>query len=268
MSRNVGPDLTAKPVLSQRRVRLRIKEDFAEALALVGGAVVWELSGRLLGLSWFPPFSRIIMAATELIASGVIIGNLLVSLQTLVIGFGAAVVGGILIGLLMARYRLVEHALDMYVNAMLFAPSIIFAPLFFAIWGLSDLSRIAVVVKYSLFIIVVNTFTAIRTVDPALVEMAKSFGARRSQLFFRILLPASLPLVFAGLRLGMGRAVFGMINGEMFIAYVGLGALAAKYGGQFDATKVFAVSLVILCVALIAGSLMQAAERKFTYWAN
>jgi len=154
------------------------------------------------------------------------------------------------------------------VHALFVCPSIVFAPVFFAIFGLSDASRIAIIVVYAMFVIVINTATAIRTVDPSLVEMARSFGCGEHQIFARILLPASLPLVFAGIRLGMGRAVKGMINGEMLIAFVGLGALAQKYGAQFDAAKVFAIAMVVLMIGLVSNWLVQMLDNRLTRWAG
>src|SRR5207247_4957761 len=157
----------------------------------------------------------------------------------------------------MGRYRYVEKALDVYVHALFVCPSIIFAPIFFAIFGLSDAARIAIIVVYSMFVIVINTATAIRTVDPALVEMGRSFGCSERLIFTRILLPASLPLVFAGIRLGMGRAVKGMINGEMLIAFVGLGAVAQRYGAQVDAAEVFALAMVFPLLGLVLSWLVK-----------
>jgi ABC-type nitrate/sulfonate/bicarbonate transport system permease component len=239
-----------------------------QLLALVGGVLVWEALGRALGFPWLPPFSRVVAATADLIASGRILGNLVASLAGLAIGYTFSVVVGVVVGALMARYRKVEYALDLYVNAMLFAPSIIFAPIFFTLFGLSDITRVGVIVLYTVFIIVINTFTGFRGVDPALVEMARSFGATERQLFVRVLLPASLPMVFAGLRLGMGRAVKGRINGEMFIALVGLGALLHKYGGQFDAERVLGITLVVLAVALVLARLVQWLDRRLTAWAG
>jgi NitT/TauT family transport system permease protein len=189
-------------------------------------------------------------------------------LTGLLLGFALSVILGLSLGALMGRYRAVERALDIYVHALFVCPSILFAPIFFAIFGLSDASRIAIIVVYSTFVIVINTATAIRTVDPSLVEMACSFGCRERQIFTRILLPASLPLVFAGLRLGMGRAVKGMINGEMLIAFVGLGALAQRYGAQFDAAKVFAIAMVVLIIGLVSNAIVQTLENRLTRWAG
>jgi NitT/TauT family transport system permease protein len=248
---------------------------------MLSGVAIWEALGWLANYPWLPPFSRVVglwpilgigprtaEGLIQLVGSGVIIGNLLESLKGLAMGFGFSLVVGLTVGALMARYRRVEYALDIYVNAMLFAPGIVFAPIFFTIFGLSDITRVAVIVLYALFIMIINTFTGIRTVEPALLEMARSFGANERQIFFRVLLPASLPVVMAGIRLGMGRAVRGMINGEQFIAFVGLGALVQKYGSQFDASKVFALTLVILVVALLANWIVQAIDRRLTGWTD
>jgi NitT/TauT family transport system permease protein len=239
-----------------------------EIAALVAGALVWEGFGWMLGLQWLPPFSQVVEAFVQFVQSGVILSNLQSSLTGLLVGFALSVILGLSLGALMGRYRAVERALDIYVHALFVCPSILFAPIFFAIFGLSDASRIAIIIVYSTFVIVINTATAIRTVDPSLVEMASSFGCRERQIFTRILLPASLPLVFAGLRLGMGRAVKGMINGEMLIAFVGLGALAQRYGAQFDTAKVFAIAMVVLIIGLVSNALVQTLEHRLTRWAG
>ena len=249
-------------------LRQSARDNALELLALLGGAAIWEALGWGLGLQWLPPFSEVVEALMQFVSSGVILANVGVSLQGLAVGFALSLVFGLFLGALMGRYRTVETALDVYVHALFICPSIIFAPIFFAIFGLSDAARIAIIVVYSMFVIVINTATAIRTVDPALVEMARSYGCSERQIFSRILLPASLPLVFAGIRLGMGRAVKGMINGEMLIAFVGLGALAQRYGSQFDAAKVFAIAMVVLIIGLISNWLVQTLDNRLTRWAD
>lgn len=247
----------------------RSLQNYALELAvLLAGALIWESLGWGLGLQWLPPFSQVISALVQFVADGVILSNLQSSLSSLIIGFALSLVFGLLLGSLMGRYRTVEKAADIYVHALFVCPSILFAPIFFAIFGLSDAARIAIIFVYSTFVIVINTATAIRTVDPSLVEMAYSFGCRERQIFTRILLPASLPLVFAGIRLGMGRAVKGMINGEMLIAFVGLGAVAQKYGAQFDAAKVFAIAMVVLIIGFVSNAIVQTIENQLTRWAD
>lgn len=265
---------TAVTLTTERRIgmspllRGSIRNNTLEILALLAGAALWEALGWGLNLQWLPPFSKVVTELVQFLRSGVILANIGVSLEALIIGFGLSLLMGLLVGALMGRYRYIEKALDVYVHAFFICPSIVFAPIFFAIFGLSDAARIAIIVVYSMFVIVINTATAIRTVDPSLVEMARSFGCRERQIFVRILLPASLPLVFAGIRLGMGRAVKGMINGEMLIAFVGLGALAQRYGSQFDAAKVFAIAMVVLIIGLISNWFVQVIDNRLTSWAD
>ncbi len=237
-------------------------------VSLVVGVVGWEVLGQVFQAPWFPPFSQVAAALWELTAQGLILGNLVASLRSLFLGFALSVAIGVPVGALMGRYKKVEWALDTYVNALLISPSIVFAPIFFTIFGLSDLSRIAIVVLYAVFIIIQNTFTAFRTVDPVLIEMATSFGASERQILTRVMVPAALPLTMAGLRLGMGRSVKAMINGEMLIALVGLGALVERYGAAFDSAKVLAIVLVVIVVALIMAALVQWVDRRLTAWAD
>jgi NitT/TauT family transport system permease protein len=232
---------------------------------LIGGAT-WEVAGRALRLSFLPPFSNVLRRALALIASGQILGHLAASLISLSAGFGLAVVGGILLGLIMGRYEWVEYMVGPYVSAVLATPKLAFVPLLWALFGVSRLTQVALVFLNAYFVIVVNTMSGMRSVDGSYVEMARAFGANERQLFWKVLLPGSLPLTMAGLRLGIGSAVKGMISGEMFITVYGLGALLRKYGGRFDSEGVFAVLLVVVAVALLCSSAVAAVERRLTHW--
>jgi NitT/TauT family transport system permease protein len=239
-----------------------------EMTAILVGIVIWEALGRALQFHFFPPLSKVVAAGIELVTSGAVGVNLLTSLSGLAVGFGASVLIGVSVGVLMGRFPLAEIALGPYVNALLAAPSLVFVPILFIFFGVSDLTRVAVVFLYTVFIIIVNTATAVRTVDPALVEMGRVFGASQSRLLRRVILPDALPLAMAGIRIGMGRAVKGMINGEMFIAYVGLGAQLKTLGGTFNAAGVLAILLIVIAVAATAGWLVQMLDRRLTWWAN
>ena len=121
---------------------------------------------------------------------------------------------------------------------------------------------------YAMFVIIVNTATGVKLADRQLIEMATSFGASRMQIIIRVVLPAAMPLVFAGLRLAVGRGVKGMINGEMFLAFVGIGALAQRYGGQLKIAEVAGIAVVITSVALVLNWLVQNMEYRATRWAD
>jgi ABC-type nitrate/sulfonate/bicarbonate transport system permease component len=263
-----APSRPARAPHRRRRRELVLRYAPIELVSLLGGALTWELAGRSLGLLWLPPLSQILADLVVLVQSEAVQANIWSSLQALLIGFGISLVVGLPVGALMGRFRSVEAALDVYVNALLVAPTIVLIPVFFAIFGLGDGTRLAVVVVYAIFVIIINTMTAIKTVDPAMVEMARSFGGGEAFIIRKVMLPASMPLVMAGIRLGLGRAVKGMITGEMLVTFVGLGALAAKFGSQFDMSKVFAVSIIVLVFAAVTNWLAQVADDRLTRWAD
>jgi ABC-type nitrate/sulfonate/bicarbonate transport system permease component len=238
----------------------------ATIISLAAGAVLWEIIARIWNVRWLPPLSAVLVRLGELTAQGSILSSLGNSLLNLTIGFGVSLVFGIGIGLLMGAYRKVEMALDWWVYALDTAPGLVFAPIFFAIWGLGPIPIIAVIVMYAIFTIIVNTVAAIRTVPAPLIEMGRSYCATDRQLFFRIILPAATPLIMAGVRIGMGKAVKGMINGEMFIAAVGLGAVMINAGRRFDSAAIFAILIVTIVVATVTVKLVQLVDARLTAW--
>ena len=235
-------------------------------LSVLAGLAVWEGVSRIWAIPFLPPFSTVLRTAVGMALEGEVLRDLAFSLGNLALGYGLAVCCGIGAGLMMGRHRKVAYALDPLVTVMLASPKLLFVPVLYALFGVSRSAQIAVVFLSAVFIIVANTASAVRTVDPAAVQMALSFGASRRQLFWKVLLPGSLPLTMAGLRLGMGRAVAGMITGEMFITVFGLGARLHTYGNRFDAASVFAILLFVVAVALICGQAVRLAEQHFTRW--
>lgn len=244
----------------------RVVDAAPQTTALLVGAVIWEVAARILGVRFFPPLSDVLARLWTLTLNGEILGSLSASLLNLIIAFTVSVAAGIVIGLLMGASRKVDVALDLYVNAGLTAPSLVFAPVFFSIFGLSRLSIVAVIIIYTVFIVIVCSRDAVRAVPVALTEMARCYGSSELQLYRRIVLPAALPLIMAGVRLGAGRAVKGMVNGEMFISVVGLGALIMDAGRTFDAETVLAVLVVVVLVSFGLVKLLQLVDRRLNGW--
>jgi NitT/TauT family transport system permease protein len=235
-------------------------------LSIFSLAVLWELAGRTLDSALIPPLSQIGAAWWKLLSSGKLLANLTTSLTTLAAGFVLAVLIGIVVGVLMGRFRAVEHFLDLYVNALMSAPTTAFIPVLILWFGLGVQSRIAVVFLFAVFVIIINTMTGVKQVDRVFVEMARSFGAREKEVFFKIILPAAMPSIMAGVRLGMGRAVKGMVTAEMLLTLTGIGAMIMQYGSSFATDSLFAVILTILMVAMITMKLIQWVDRWLTGW--
>lgn len=250
----------------RRRARLRGWERAVGPVSLLAGAIAWEAIGQALDVSVFPPLSAVLGRLGELLADGTILGYLATSVTNLAIGFAVALVFGLTLGVLMGVYRRVEMALDIYVRAMLTAPSLVFAPIFFTLFGLDRITIVGVIVLYSTFIIVLNTAEAVKTAPRSLVEMARCYGAGDRFVLRRVILPSATPLIMAGVRLGAGRAVKGMINGEMFVAVVGLGGVVMTAGRNFDAETVLAVMTLIIVLAFMVVWLVERLDRRLTAW--
>jgi NitT/TauT family transport system permease protein len=236
-------------------------------LAAVAGLVVaWEVLGRLQVSMFVPPATDIAVVWWRLVNDGTLWRAGASSLLSLVRGFVPAAVLGVVIGLAMGRFATVRHLLDGWVNLLMSAPLSALVPVLIALFGLRDTVVAATVFMFSFFVIVVNTMAGVRATDRSLVEMARAFGARDVALFGRIYLPAALPAVMLGLRLGAVQAVKGMVVGEMLISLVGLGERLIYYGNTFLITELYAVILSVLLIALMASQLMQAADRALVRW--
>lgn len=235
-------------------------------LSIVTLAVLWEAVGRMMDTTLIPPLSKIASAWLRLLMNGKLLENLTMSLWTLAAGFLLAVTLGVVIGVLMGRFSQVEHFLDLYINALMSAPMTAFVPLLIMWFGLGVESRIAVVFLFAFFVIVINTMTGVKQVDRIFVEMARSFGARELEVFFKVMLPAAMPAIMAGISIGMGRAVKGMVTAEMLLTLTGVGGMIMQYGSAFATDALFAVILTILMVAMIAMKLIKMVDRRLTGW--
>lgn len=255
-----------RPRAGARLLPASLAEVRAVLLSLLLGALAWEAAGRWLEFAFLPPLSRVLPVLAALWGHGELPRHLLNSLSSLAVGFGLAVALGLPIGALMGRYRLVERALDLYLYVFLASPTLLYVPVLFAIFGVSRASQTAVVFLYAFFVLVSNTMAAVRTARPALLDMARAFGADERRLLWRVRLPAGLPLLMAGLRIAAGRAVKGMVNGEMLIALSGIGAMLRSYGGRFDIPGVYAILLVVVGVAAALNAALQAVERRLNRW--
>jgi NitT/TauT family transport system permease protein len=234
--------------------------------ALAGLAIGWELLGRLDVSLFVPPLSRVAATWWQLLGDGTLGRAAASSLTSLAKGFVPAAALGVVVGLAMGRFAVVRHLLDGWVNALMSAPLSALVPVLIALFGVRDTVVAATVFMFSFFVVVVNTQTGVRATDRSLVDMARAFGAGEVALFGRIYLPAALPAVMLGLRLGAVQAVKGMVVGEMLISLVGLGERLIYYGNTFLITELYAVILSVLALALLIAQGAQAADRALVRW--
>jgi NitT/TauT family transport system permease protein len=234
--------------------------------ALAGLVIGWELLGRLEISMFIPPLSRVVAVWWQLLGDGTLPRAASSSLLSLVKGFVPAAVLGVVVGLAMGRFALVRHVLEGWVNALMSAPLSALVPILIALFGIRDTVVAATVFMFSFFVIVVNTETGVRGTERSLVDMARAFDAGEAALFGRIYLPAALPAVTLGLRLGVVQAVKGMVVGEMLISLVGLGERLIYYGNTFLIVELYAVILSVLVLALLTAQAAQAVDRTLVRW--
>jgi NitT/TauT family transport system permease protein len=191
---------------------------------------------------------------------------LAVSFHEFVIGYGLSVVVGILAGVLAGRFRTVEYAMDPFLWFLYSAPLVAFYPIFVLWFGLGVPTVIAITFMLSVPQIAANTLHGIQNVNPALIRAARSFGATELDLFWKVILPGSLPVVIAGLRLGIGRALMGVVVGELFGATAGLGFSISYYGALLKTTDMIASLLVIVFLGILCTQGLSALEARFDSW--
>ena len=227
---------------------------------------VWEFCGRRTDPLLFTYPIAIVVAFWQLLGSGELIRQLLVSLSALAAGFGAALFLGVALGLAMGRSRIAEAVFEPHVNALYATPQVALTPLLMMWLGLGFTVKVSVVFLFAFFPVLINTASGAKNVSASMIEVGQAYLASRRQIMFKVVLPAALPFIMAGVRIAVGRAVVGMIIAELFTAITGLGAMLALYGNIFETAKMF---VVIIVLAVLGVSLIHAAqilERKMARW--
>jgi NitT/TauT family transport system permease protein len=201
-----------------------------------------------------------------MIATGELQEGLASSLRTLILAFIIASVIGIVLGLLIGRYKTVDAATDWLVNALYATPLVAVIPLVVLWFGLGNTAKTFIVTILALFPILINTTAGVRNVPKQLIEVADAFAANEPQIFTKIILPSALPYMMTGLRLGVGRAIIGMVVAEFFTAITGLRALIVKYGNQYDTASMFVPILVLMLLGTGLSLALRRAEEWIAPW--
>ncbi len=237
-------------------------------LSVLGGLALWELVGRYVVTNpiLFAPFSKVLAAGWALLVSGELLQDLAVSASEFAIGFGLATLVGVALGFLMATNRAAQDVLDPWVSFFYSSPLVALIPFFILVFGVGISSKIAIIFTVAIFPILLNAFVGIRSTSADLLEVGAAFNCTRAQIFSKILFPAALPFVIVGLRLGIGRALTGVVVSELFGSTAGLGWLIGTAGQSFDTpTVLFGVLMFsVFGVAMVEG--LKWIERLLAPW--
>ena len=236
--------------------------------SLILWAIAWEIVGRADLVVLIPPLTGVICAAGEIFATGKFQSAALVTLQGFAAGMALAAVAGIVLGALMGRFAAVDALLGVWVNIFVSAPLTALVPVLMALLGFGQTTVIATVFLFALWVIVLDTRAGFRSINPSLVDMARSFGASRGQIVWRIYLLAALPEILAGLRLGLIRGVKGVVIGQLLISIIGFGELFVLYSRNFLMEEFWALIITLFVFAFAASEAVGLLERHIEHWAG
>ncbi len=246
-----------------------VRKDLSRGfLSVLGGLLLWEVLTRLLleNELLIPPPSSVLRSMWKLSLSGELSRHLFATLFEFVCGFSTACVVGILLGYLMGRYQWFDALMDPWIATLYSIPVIAFVP-FIIIWfGIGLLSKIIVVFKITAVAIMLNTAAGIKTIDPSLLELAKSLRLKPFETTYKIRLPAALPYIITGMRLGVGRAMLGVIVAELMAANAGLGYLLRDASETWDSPKLFVTVVLLAAMGMGSFALIRKGEQKLAPW--
>lgn len=227
----------------------------------------WELYGRLSGGLLLPPVSAVLAGLVEITFGGPLPAALFSSLQLLFVGFATALILGTLLGILIGRYELANRVFGPGLNAMYATPDIALLPLILLWFGFGMTGRVVVVFLAAFFPIMINVYAGVRDSPRDLLEVASSFGVdtERGRLT-KVILPAALPFMMAGYRLGIGRAVVGMAVAEVYLRLGGIGTLIVQYGNAFRTDLLLAAILPLPLLGVGLTKVFERIENHFQYW--
>lgn len=239
------------------------------ALEIVAFFVLWEAAVswlRLADPAFLPPPSRIWAAFTAMLADGSLAGHAWFSTQNAVAGFLLAVAAGIGAGLALGTSRLVSDIAGPPFWTAYAMPRIAFQPLLVLWLGFGTAPKILIIFLMAVFPIAINTMDGIRGVDRSLVRAARVYGASRTEVFFKVQLWAALPMILTGVRMGVARAMVGIVVGEFIGGSQGLGYLIFRRSADFDLASALALTLLLVVIANLLMALVSLVTRLVAPW--
>jgi NitT/TauT family transport system permease protein len=237
-------------------------------ISISAGLVVWEVLTRLLleNELLIPPVSSVVRSFWNLLISGELKKHFIATLLEFAYGFSTACILGILIGYLMGMYKWFDEVMDPWIATLYSIPIITVVPLIIIWFGIGMVSKVIVVFKITAVAIILNTAAGIKALDPVWLELAKSLRLSPLETTYKIRLPGALPFIITGMRLGVGRALLGVIVAELMAANAGLGYMLRDSSETWDSPKLFVTVILLATIGLVSFNLIKKLERRMAPW--
>lgn len=237
-------------------------------LSLLVWFVIWELVGRAELVSIIPPISKVAATGVAVVSTEKFASATWISLHAFGLGMAFALAVGIPLGVLMARVEIIGQLFGLWVNIFVSAPISAIVPILMAVVGIGQTTVVVTVFLFAVFVIILDTEAGVRQINPSLLEMARSFGARRYQLYTKVLALSALPEILAGVRLGVIRGVKGVVIGQLLVTIIGVGELFELYSRNFLMEEFWALVLIVFFFAFLLSEAVAYVERRIEYYAS
>jgi sulfonate transport system permease protein len=256
----------AQKVATERRRRRQLQNVAIRLVSLTVVLGLWQVFGARVDPVLFTTPWAIAKAAVVMIGSGELWNYLWPSLVVLALGLTLAAIIGVAMGLLLARFWVLDVALGVYITFLYSTPTVALVPLIVLWAGFETTAKVIILFLFAFFPMVINTYQGVKNVDPRLVEVGRAFRCSERQLWTNIVLPGALPFIVTGLRLAVGRGLIGMVLADLYTAISGIGYLIVRTASTYQVDKMFVpiVTLGILGVTLTA--LLRLLEIKVAPW--
>jgi sulfonate transport system permease protein len=231
--------------------------------------IVWQLVGPMINPIFFSYPSKIALAFYELtFVTGELQHYMVESLLILFYGLGIAILVGVPLAILMARFKPVDWALDLPVNAMYATPMVALVPLLVLWFGIYMEAKVIVVFLFCVFPVLINTYQGVRECDKNMLEVARSFRSNEWRMWRDVLFPFALPYIAAGVRLAIGRGLVGVVIAEFYTTISGLGYMITRYAHIFDMDKTFVPIILLMFLGVSLTSGLKWLERRIAPWSH
>ena len=228
--------------------------------------LAWQYFGRNVNPIFGSYPTAIAVAGWEMLASGELGAALVESIKPFLVGFALSLLLGVPLGLLLGRFRVFEAAFGLFVTGGYAMPLVALVPLLVLWLGLGFWVKAAVIFLMCVFPIAINTWLGVKVVPKTLIEVGHAFVAPNSVILRRIVLPATLPYIIAGVKLSVGRGVVAMVIAEFFTAISGLGGIIINSATNFDTARMFVPIIVLMVLATMLNALVGWVERRVAPW--
>lgn len=235
----------------------------ASVLVFLG---IWQIVGATVDPILLATPTSVVDAFVTMIKNGDLVPAFLSAMADLIVGYSAAAIVGIGAGVAIGRSETVERVMNPYINFFQATPLIALVPLVVIWFGVGFKARIFVVFLLAVWSIVINTSTGVKETPRSLLDVGRVYKLTRRQSILSIQLPNAVPSIFAGLRIGLGKALIGMVIAQMNISVTGLGGLVVDYGNAFKTAYLLAAIITASLVGVVAAAGLEVLRRVLFPW--